>query len=187
MLPVVKRSSLPWGVHIFLSLSPSFPLRPQPSLALQPCRRSFWASLPSQNWCDCSWIPPFLQNPRTLYFCSGVQCIVWSLTSCAPAVLLPIITQWMSPSLSRRIKSLSKCLFNAQSMHKMPEVFQHAVYVLLQCCLSENPSYDLASVCWVVSVWIISVPCWERKSETNTKYTHTLLSKYMQKTKRGKI
>lgn len=40
---------------------------------------------------------------------------------------------------------LPKCLLTAQSMHKMPEVFQHAVYVLLQYCLSENPSYDLAS------------------------------------------
>lgn len=92
----------------------------------------------------------------------------------------------MSPFLSRGIKSLSRCLLTAQSMHKMPEVFQHTVYVLLQYDLSENPSYDLASVFWAVSVWIISIPCCKRKYETNTKHTHTPLSKYIQKTKREK-
>lgn len=98
----------------YCGLSPSFLPLPQPGLTLQPCRCSFWASLLSPNRCDYSWIPPFLQTFRTSYFCFGVQCIVQSLGSCPPAVLLSITTQSMSPSLSRRISSLS-----AYSLHRV--------------------------------------------------------------------
>lgn len=94
----------------------------------------------------------------------------------------------MSHSLFGRMKPLCKCLLTAQHMHKMPKVFQHAVYALLWYCLSENPSYDLTPAWWLgLPTWLISVPCCKRKSETNTKHTHNPLSKYFQKTKRGKV